>query len=285
MLRVLGIDPGLRITGYAAVDVAPGQLEPVLVEAGVLRLQAKTSLPERLGQLYRDLTALVEELHPQHMAVEKLYVHYKHAAHGDPDGTRPRGDFALRPGAGADRRGPAGDAGQEGGYRQRACLEAAGAARRAEPVPPGRSPQPARRCRRDRHRPHARPPPGGDRVRQRRPELSLPAEASVQAVRETRGFETFIFHSCAYRVARLNMWRAPAAIRARIAIVTTTSTTKRINTCGLVRSRWLALEPILAHTMGAQGFAQDRAQQVRAPGHARSRRRHWSARTAWGGCG
>jgi crossover junction endodeoxyribonuclease RuvC len=78
MPRVLGIDPGLQITGYAAVDLRDGAIEPVLVEAGVLRLKAGLPLPQRLGQLYHDLTALVAELAPQHMAVEKLYAHYKH---------------------------------------------------------------------------------------------------------------------------------------------------------------------------------------------------------------
>jgi crossover junction endodeoxyribonuclease RuvC len=78
MPRILGIDPGLQITGYAAVDLADGEIEPVLVEAGVIRLKARLPMEVRLAQLYHDLTDLLTELHPQRMAVEKLYAHYQH---------------------------------------------------------------------------------------------------------------------------------------------------------------------------------------------------------------
>ena len=43
-MRFLGIDPGLRITGYACVELRPGAAEPALVEAGVVRLNAKDSI-------------------------------------------------------------------------------------------------------------------------------------------------------------------------------------------------------------------------------------------------
>ena len=36
-MRVLGIDPGVQITGYGCVELADGAVEPTLVEAGVLR--------------------------------------------------------------------------------------------------------------------------------------------------------------------------------------------------------------------------------------------------------
>ncbi len=77
-MRILGIDPGTRVTGYGCVDVTPGQLEPRLVEAGVLKLDAKAPMPKRLAQLHADLSALIEELKPAGLAVEKLYAHYKH---------------------------------------------------------------------------------------------------------------------------------------------------------------------------------------------------------------
>jgi len=78
MTRVIGIDPGLRITGFALVSLADGELEPRLVEAGVIRVNAKQSIEGRLGQLFSELDALLGELKPQRMAVEKLYAHYKH---------------------------------------------------------------------------------------------------------------------------------------------------------------------------------------------------------------
>ncbi len=78
MLRVLGIDPGLRITGFAAVDLRQGEIEPRLHEGGVIRLDGKATIEDRLEQLHRELTKLVEEFKPGQMAVEKLYAHYKH---------------------------------------------------------------------------------------------------------------------------------------------------------------------------------------------------------------
>jgi len=77
-MRVLGIDPGTRITGYGCVDVADGALEPTLVEAGVVRFKAGRSLDDRLKQLHADLTDLIGELKPEVVAIEKLYAHYKH---------------------------------------------------------------------------------------------------------------------------------------------------------------------------------------------------------------
>ncbi len=77
-MRILGIDPGLRLTGYGAVDLKIGSIEPTLVEAGVIKLNSKNSLEDRLLQLHKELLALIEQLKPNAMAVENLYAHYKH---------------------------------------------------------------------------------------------------------------------------------------------------------------------------------------------------------------
>ena len=73
---ILGIDPGLRVTGYGVVAVVRGR--PALREAGVLRMKATGSLEERLGELHGQLAELIAEMGPQQMAVEQLYAHYKH---------------------------------------------------------------------------------------------------------------------------------------------------------------------------------------------------------------
>jgi crossover junction endodeoxyribonuclease RuvC len=78
MPRILGIDPGLQITGYGIVDLRAGALDPALVEAGVFRFKVSESLERRLLQLYEDLTALLDEFKPDRIAVEKLYAHYAH---------------------------------------------------------------------------------------------------------------------------------------------------------------------------------------------------------------
>ncbi len=81
-MRILGIDPGLKLTGYGCVDLAEGDRslhsEPTLVEAGVFRLKAGASMSHRLAQLHEDLCQVLDELQPQRMVVEQLYSHYKH---------------------------------------------------------------------------------------------------------------------------------------------------------------------------------------------------------------
>lgn len=75
---MLGIDPGLRLTGYGVVDLRDGSIEPTLVEGGIIRLDAKRPMEHRLLQLRNDLTELIAGLKPDRMAVEQLYSHYAH---------------------------------------------------------------------------------------------------------------------------------------------------------------------------------------------------------------
>lgn len=77
-MRVLGIDPGLSITGYGCVELVDGEIEPKLIEGGVLRLKARTSMAFRLAQLHDDLGELLDQLKPDLMVVEQLFSHYKH---------------------------------------------------------------------------------------------------------------------------------------------------------------------------------------------------------------
>lgn len=85
--RVLGIDPGLRVTGYACLEpVARGAVRAGagfggvarLVEAGVVRLRPGRSISDRLAELDVDLAEIIGRLSPTMVAVEKLYAHYKH---------------------------------------------------------------------------------------------------------------------------------------------------------------------------------------------------------------
>lgn len=75
-MRILGIDPGLQITGYGVVDFRLGQ--PRLVDGGVIRLSSKASIPQRLVELETELNELLDEFKPDFCAVEQLYSHYKH---------------------------------------------------------------------------------------------------------------------------------------------------------------------------------------------------------------
>jgi len=76
-IRVLGIDPGLNITGYGVIAIC-GSADPEVIEAGTFRMDPKASLGKRVSQIYADLTELIAEVKPDIVAVEQLYAHYKH---------------------------------------------------------------------------------------------------------------------------------------------------------------------------------------------------------------
>lgn len=75
-VRILGIDPGLHLCGYACLE-AGGNGEN-LVEAGVIRIPADLPLAARLNQLAEDIQTILERFRPQVVAVEELYSHYAH---------------------------------------------------------------------------------------------------------------------------------------------------------------------------------------------------------------
>lgn len=77
-MRVFGVDPGLRFTGYGCVEVRPGSLDPALVEGGVIKLNDKKPVEDRLLELDGELTALLQRMEPQRVAVEKVFSHYAH---------------------------------------------------------------------------------------------------------------------------------------------------------------------------------------------------------------
>ena len=72
--RVLGIDPGTRLAGYAVVDF-DRRGDATIVDAGVLRLSETGTLPWRLRQLFEDVSELLAEHAPTHVAVEAVFSH------------------------------------------------------------------------------------------------------------------------------------------------------------------------------------------------------------------
>ncbi|MGI9519826.1 MAG: crossover junction endodeoxyribonuclease RuvC [Pirellulaceae bacterium] len=76
-LRVLGIDPGLRVTGYGVVEFdAPDQL--TLIEGGVLRGgPSDQEIGQRLVALRDGLADVLQSLKPHVVAMEDLYSHYE----------------------------------------------------------------------------------------------------------------------------------------------------------------------------------------------------------------
>lgn len=73
-MRILGVDPGLNITGYGVVDVVDRQ--PRLVEAGVVKGKPRGSLAERVKEIHDGVAEVIGSLRPEFLALEKLYLHY-----------------------------------------------------------------------------------------------------------------------------------------------------------------------------------------------------------------
>jgi crossover junction endodeoxyribonuclease RuvC len=75
-MRVLGVDPGLRTTGYGVVDAENGTYR--LIEGGVLRPKTTLSLEARLAQLHAAMLDVVRATRPDCMVVEELWSAPKH---------------------------------------------------------------------------------------------------------------------------------------------------------------------------------------------------------------
>src|SRR6266566_6285156 len=76
-MRVLGLDPGLRHTGWGVIDVAGNRLSHVA--DGVVHAATDQPLAVRLVSLFRQITSVVERFRPDEAAVEETFVN-KNAA-------------------------------------------------------------------------------------------------------------------------------------------------------------------------------------------------------------
>ncbi len=70
-MRVLGIDPGTAITGYAIVEEVGSTLR--LIAIGTVQTPAKTPLPQRLQTIYTGLREVIAAHQPDSAAVEELF--------------------------------------------------------------------------------------------------------------------------------------------------------------------------------------------------------------------
>lgn len=74
-MRILGVDPGLNITGYGVIDAGRDGVR--LVEGGVVRGTKGKSLAHRVGEIHAGIAEVIAALRPDAMAIEELYSHYE----------------------------------------------------------------------------------------------------------------------------------------------------------------------------------------------------------------
>ena len=78
LIRILGIDPGSRITGFGVIDWH-GR-EPVYVASGCIKTLPNDELAGRIGMIVRGIGDLVTEYRPHQAAVEQVFVNVNPAA-------------------------------------------------------------------------------------------------------------------------------------------------------------------------------------------------------------
>jgi len=71
MIRVLGIDPGSRVTGYGIIDQDGTRLR--YVASGCIRTEGGT-LAARLGMIFDGVTRIIDEYRPEELAIERVFM-------------------------------------------------------------------------------------------------------------------------------------------------------------------------------------------------------------------
>lgn len=71
-MRLLGLDPGLRYTGWGIIDARDNRLS--FVADGVISTDSSWALADRLSALYQNLSDVIAEYRPEEAAVEETFV-------------------------------------------------------------------------------------------------------------------------------------------------------------------------------------------------------------------
>lgn len=71
-VRILGVDPGSRVTGYGIIDCQGEQIS--YIASGCIKLPAGP-LPQRLHQIQADLQTLITRYQPAYLSIEQVFVH------------------------------------------------------------------------------------------------------------------------------------------------------------------------------------------------------------------
>jgi crossover junction endodeoxyribonuclease RuvC len=68
---ILGIDPGIADTGYGVIKNTNNKF--TFIDCGTIKTSAEKELPERLKDLYQDLTTIIKKYKPKQIGVEELF--------------------------------------------------------------------------------------------------------------------------------------------------------------------------------------------------------------------
>ncbi len=72
-MRIMGIDPGTRVVGYALIDAEGSSV--LALDYGAVRIKPKMSFSERLRYIYEELSKIIEKHRPDEVATEEIFYH------------------------------------------------------------------------------------------------------------------------------------------------------------------------------------------------------------------
>src|SRR3972149_6481877 len=95
-MKVLGVDPGLRITGYGLIESSATKIK--LLEAGIIEPKEKDLIQNRINAIYNNLDELVTEYRPEVMVLgaPRRPGWFLDAGRADPRGGRVGGLLCAR---------------------------------------------------------------------------------------------------------------------------------------------------------------------------------------------
>ena len=73
---VLGIDVGLRVTGFVVCDIRGSQID--FIKEGEIKTKSLSTLPQRVFNIYKELAKVIDEYQPKVVVLERLYSHHRH---------------------------------------------------------------------------------------------------------------------------------------------------------------------------------------------------------------
>jgi crossover junction endodeoxyribonuclease RuvC len=70
--RILGIDPGSRVTGYAVIDSDGNR--SIHIESGCIRLSGDAEMSFRLGEIFQSISSIIQRCCPTELAIEDIFM-------------------------------------------------------------------------------------------------------------------------------------------------------------------------------------------------------------------
>lgn len=75
-MRILGVDPGLQVTGYGVIEFNGSGIK--LLEAGTIKPKSTDLLQNKVNTIHKNLEEIILEYRPDVMVLEKIYTHHQY---------------------------------------------------------------------------------------------------------------------------------------------------------------------------------------------------------------